>query len=154
MGLEYARQLAARGYDLLLVSNREEELSTAKAAIEGEWPVSVTVRYQDLATADAADNLFEWCTSQSGILPDIVINNAGMFFFEEQSEANFAKGEKMRLLHIETPTRLTLLFSEEMKKHRCGYILNMSSMAAKIPAPGLTFYAATKAYLRRFTTSM
>lgn len=154
MGLEYARQLAARGYDLLLVSNREEELSTAKTAIEGEWPVSVTVRYQDMATADAADNLFEWCTSQSGILPDIVINNAGMFFFKELFTEDLPRVQAMMNLHMTTVTRTCLLFGNAMKQRGSGRLLIMSSMAARIPAPGITVYSATKAYLKSFGRSL
>ena len=49
MGLEFARQLAAKGFNLLLVSNREEELDSAKAQLTAAWPVRVTVRCQDLA---------------------------------------------------------------------------------------------------------
>ncbi len=153
MGLEYARQLAELGCDIVIVSNQADRLPQVAETLHNDYGVDVWQLYKDLATTSAAQEVFDFCT-RNGLQIDILVNNAGMFFFEEQSEANFAKGEKMRLLHIETPTRLTLLFSEEMKKRRCGYILNMSSMAAKIPAPGLTFYAATKAYLRSFTKSM
>ena len=41
MGLEYARQLAAKGYDLLLVSNQEEELNNAKALLTAAWPCTL-----------------------------------------------------------------------------------------------------------------
>ena len=54
MGLEYARQLAERGYDLILVSNRAEELSSAREELLAVHAVSVTTRFQDLGTADAA----------------------------------------------------------------------------------------------------
>ncbi|MBP5758685.1 MAG: SDR family NAD(P)-dependent oxidoreductase [Bacteroidales bacterium] len=153
MGLEYARQLAALGCDVLIVSNQEERLEPVATELHDQFGVRTYFLYKDLASTTAAQEVFDYCR-QNDLEINILVNNAGMFFFEEQSEQNFAKGEKMRLLHIETPTRLTLFFSEEMKKRRCGYILNMSSMAAKIPAPGLTFYAATKAYLRSFTKSM
>ena len=57
-------------------------------------------------------------------------------------------------LHIFTPTRLCVLFGEEMKKRGYGYIINMSSMAAKLPCPGITIYSATKAYLKSFSKSL
>lgn len=57
-------------------------------------------------------------------------------------------------LHILTPTRLCILFGEEMKRRGHGYILNMSSMAAKLPMPGITLYSATKAYLKSFSKSL
>ena len=153
MGLEYARQLAAKGYNLILVSNREDELSAAQAELQASWPVRVTTRYQDLARPDAADELFQWCTRE-GQLPDIVINNAGMFFFKELEKADLERVQAMLNLHITTITRCCLLFGSAMKERGSGYLLIMSSMAARIPAPGITIYSATKAYLKSFGRSL
>ena len=153
MGLEYARQLAGRGYDLILVSNREEELDTAAEALRAQFPVNVTTRFQDLAVPDAADSLFEWCQKEK-VLPDIVINNAGMFFFKELQPEDLERAQAMVNLHIVTVTRMCLLFGNAMKRRGNGYILNVSSMAARIPAPGITIYSATKAYLKSFGKSL
>ena len=60
MGLEFARGLASRGCELVLVSNREEELASASAALSAEFPVKVRTRFQDLAKPLAADELYEW----------------------------------------------------------------------------------------------
>ena len=154
MGLEYARQLAGRGYDLIMVSNCEDELEAAKTSIEKDYQVKVTARFQDLAKADAADLLFEWCTVEQCLLPDIVINNAGMFFFKELKEEDLTRVEAMLNLHITTVTRTCLLFGNAMKKRGNGRLLIMSSMAARIPAPGITVYSATKAYLKSFGKSL
>ena len=154
MGLEYARQLAARGYDLILVSNREDELSAAADSLSRDYPVKITTRFQDLATSDAADILFDWCTAQAGILPDIVINNAGMFFFKELQEEDIPRVQSMIDLHVTTVTRTCLLFGFAMKKRGSGRLLIMSSMTARIPAPGITVYSATKAYLKSFGRSL
>ena len=153
MGLEYARQLAARGYDLILVSNREEELQEAREALMKEFPVAVTTRFQDLAQTDAADSLFEWCTREVGV-PDIVVNNAGMFFFKELTPADMDRVQTMLNLHVTTVTRTCLLFGGAMKQRGSGRLLIMSSMTARIPAPGITVYAATKAYLKSFGRSL
>lgn len=153
MGLEYARQLAGRGYDLVLVSNREEELDTAAEALRAQFPINVTTRFQDLAVPDAADSLFEWCQKEE-ILPDIVINNAGMFFFKELQPEDLKRAQAMVNLHIVTVTRMCMLFGNAMKQRGNGYILNVSSMAARIPAPGITIYSATKAYLKSFGKSL
>ena len=153
MGLEYARQLAGRGYDLILVSNREEELDTAAEALRAQFPVNVTTRFQDLAVPDAADSLFEWCQKEK-VLPNIVINNAGMFFFKELQPEDLERAQAMVNLHIVTVTRMCLLFGNAMKRRGNGYILNVSSMTARIPAPGITIYSATKAYLKSFGKSL
>ena len=153
MGLEYARQLAAKGFDLWLVSNREEELAAAARALQSAFPVRVTAHFQDLAKPDAADRLYGWCVREQGVLPDVLINNAGMFFFKELETEDLERVQAMVDLHVVTVTRACVLFGNAMKQRGSGYILNMSSMAARIPAPGITVYSATKAYLRSFGRS-
>lgn len=153
MGLQYATQLAEAGCDLLIVSNQEEELPKVAASLNEKFGVKVASHYQNLATETAADELFAFCKEQ-GLQVDILINNAGMFFFEELGLENEAKAMTMMRLHILTPTRNCILFGEEMKKRGYGYIVNMSSMAAKLPAPGITIYSATKAYLKSFSKSL
>lgn len=153
MGLEFARQLAAKGHDLLLVSNQQEELAKTAEEISKSYGVNVISRYQDLAKETSAEELFGYCQAEN-LQIDILINNAGMFFFEELSTENEAKALTMMRLHMFTPTRLCVLFGEEMKKRGSGYILNMSSIAAKLPCPGITIYSATKAYLKSFGKSL
>lgn len=153
MGLEYARQLAGKGYDLLLVSNREEELAGAVTGLSEAFPVKVSGHYQDLALPTAADALFAWCQGR-GLVPDVLVNNAGMFFFKELTRADLGRVQAMLNLHVSTVTRLSILFGEAMKQRGSGYILIVSSMAARIPAPGITIYSATKAYLRSFGRSL
>ena len=153
MGLEYARQLAEIGCNLLLVSNQKEELEKVSEGLKQDKAIQVIPHYQDLATETAAEELFTFCQAE-GLQVDILINNAGMFFFEELTTENEAKALTMMRLHIFTPTKLCVLFGEEMKKRGYGYIINMSSMAAKLPCPGITIYSATKAYLKSFGKSL
>lgn len=153
MGLEYARQLASQGCNLLLVSIQNQELADAKTALEKESNISVTTRFQDLASENAAEDLLSFC-KESDLIPDILVCNAGMFFFKELSSDNIAKAEAMINLHVLTNTKLAVLFGEEMKKRGSGRIILMSSMAAKLPTPGISIYSATKAYLRSFGKSL
>ncbi len=159
MGLEFARQLSGKGYDLLLVSNRPEELASAARELAGGAPAeaasrpAVVTHFTDLSEADAADRLHAWCLAE-GIVPDILVNNAGMFFFKEITEEDLPRVQAMLNLHMQTVTRLCVLFGAEMKKRGSGHILNMSSMASRIPAPGITVYSATKAYLKSFGVSL
>ena len=152
MGLEFARELAARDYKLLLVSNRADDLESAAKELTAAG-AGVLTHFADLAAPDAADSLFAWCQAE-GIVPDILINNAGMFFFKEITEEDLPRVQAMLNLHIQTVTRLCILFGGQMKKRGSGYILNVSSMAARIPAPGITVYSATKAYLKSFGVSL
>lgn len=153
IGLEFSRQLAAKGYDLIIVSNSREQLDAVCAPIAEEYGVRVIPRLQNLATGNAAEELMEWCDSQS-VLPDILINNAGMFYFKELSPEMMGKAEVMIGLHVTTPTKMCILFGDRMKQRGSGRILLVASMAARIPAPGIQVYSATKAYLRSFGESL
>ena len=153
IGLEFSRQLAEKGYDLIIVSNSREQLDAVCAPIAEEYGVRVIPRLQNLATGDAAEELMEWCDSQS-VLPDILINNAGMFYFKELSPELMGKAEVMIGLHVTTPTKMCILFGDRMKQRGSGRILLVASMAARIPAPGIQVYSATKAYLRSFGESL
>lgn len=149
MGLEFSRQLAAKGYNLLMISNRAEELSAAAEALRKEFPVRIESRCMDLAAVGAAAKVLEW-TDSTGLEPSVLINNAGMFFMEYLSAENLSKADAMIKLHIETATDLCILFGSRMKAAGRGYILNMSSVTARIPAPGIAIYSASKAYLKSF----
>ncbi|NLZ19606.1 MAG: SDR family NAD(P)-dependent oxidoreductase [Bacteroidales bacterium] len=150
IGLEYSRQLAARGYELVLVSNREQELADAAQTLSAV--AAVRTRCQDLAGERSADGLFAWCQAE-GLHPDVLVNNAGMFFFKELQVEDLDRVQAMINLHVTTVTRLCVLFGQDMKARGGGYILNVSSMASRIPVPGITVYSATKAYLRNFGRS-
>ena len=137
----------------MLVSNQEEELQKAAEELRQGRAIQVIPHYQNLATETAAEELLAYCQSE-GLQIDILINNAGMFFFEELTTENEAKALTMMRLHVLTPSRLCILFGEEMKKRGYGYLINMSSMAATLPCPGITIYSATKAYLKSFGKSL
>ena len=123
MGLEFARGLAARGYDLLLVSNSEDQLESAFAALSTEFPVKVRTLFRDLAQPKAADELFSHCISE-GMLPDVLVNDAGMFFFKELDAGDLDRVQAMLDLHVNTVTRMCLLFGSAMKERGSGFILN------------------------------
>ena len=153
IGLQYSRQLAGKGYALAIVSNRPEELQTAAEALRGEFGVRVDTLYADLSLHGAAEQVVSWCDSL-GIVPDILVNNAGMFFMEYLSPDNLGKVRKMMGLHMEVVTELCILLGARMKEKGSGHILNMSSMTARIPAPSIAIYSATKAYLKSFGRSL
>ena len=153
MGLEYCHQLAAKGHDLIMVSNQQEQLDTLPAQLSQQYGIRAIGRYQNLATDTAAQELYDWCRGEN-MQVEILINNAGMYFFHELTPDYYAKAETLFKLHTITPTRLCLLFGNDMKQRGKGYIINVSSLAAKLPTPGITMYSATKAYLKSFSKSL
>lgn len=149
IGFEYAREFAARGYAIAIVSNREADLASAKEALEGEFATPVHTLFVNLAESGCAQRILEWCDSLD-LQVDVLVNNAGMFFMEYLGAHNLKKAEIMMNLHVNTPTELCILFGSRMKERREGYILSVSSMTAEIPAPGIAVYSASKAYLKSF----
>ncbi|MCR4812841.1 MAG: SDR family NAD(P)-dependent oxidoreductase [Bacteroidales bacterium] len=153
MGWEYCQQLAAKGCNILMVSIQQEQLEKLPKELTERYGVKAWGLYMDLSKDTAAREVWDYCQEQK-IEIDILINNAGMFFFHELDPETQGKAITMLQLHIMTPTRLVMLFGEAMKERRRGYIIHVSSLAAKLPVPGITFYSATKAYLKSFSKSM
>jgi len=170
IGLQYATQLA-RDYhcDLLLVSNQEKELAQVASDLAATYGVKTIARYADLSLNDAAETLHAWCKEQ-GLVIDIVINNAGIFFFNSYCETSMKRIELMLQLHMITVAKMTRLFAEDMihrelteeeaamricgHKRMRGYILNMSSMSAWMAMPGIQTYNASKAFIYNFSKSL
>ena len=170
IGLQYATQLA-RDYhtDLLLVSNQELELRQVAADLSFRYGVHAIPLYADLSLPDAAERLHQYCRD-NGLVVDILINNAGVFFFNPYCETSMKRIDLMLHLHIMTVAKLTRLFGEDMvsreltqeeqvqqicgKSRRKGYILNMSSMSAWMAMPGIQSYNASKAFIYNFSKSL
>jgi short-subunit dehydrogenase len=157
IGLAYGRELARLGYPLLLVSNEEKIIDVA-LEIQAEYRVRVVSLFMDLAQRDSAQKLFDYC-EKNGIKTEVLINNAGIFFFRNITDTESQSIEKIINLHILTPSLLTGLFADEMMREyardkRMGYILNMSSISAWMMMPGIALYSASKSYLRCFSRAM
>ena len=152
IGLEYAREFASKGHTTALVSNREADLEQAKEALEREFGRLVPTLCVDMAIEGSAEKILGWCDSL-GLSVDVLVNNAGMFFMEYLCPGNLDKAKAMMNLHVNAVTELCILFGARMKERGNGYILNMSSMTAGIPAPGIAVYSASKAYIKCFGRS-
>lgn len=153
IGLMYAKELARQGHDLIIVSNQEAELATTKEDVEKEFGVKVVSVYKDLTSPTAAEELHTFCVGNN-LEVDILINNAGVFFFNYLINTPLKRIELMLNLHVLNVTRMTRIFGEDMAKRGRGYILNMSSLSCWTAMPGIQCYNATKSYINNFSLSM
>lgn len=153
IGLEMARLLAARGYTLVLVSNRELELARVAAELREAHAIPVHMIAQDLATADAADALVADLDAR-GLEVDILVNNAGFFFFGQAADADLERARAMLQLHVTTPSLLCTHLGARMRARRRGHILIVSSISAVRPFPGISYYGSSKTYLRSFARAL
>lgn len=154
IGLQYATQLA-RDYhsDLLLVSNQEVELNQVAADLSQQYGVQTIAKFADLSKQDAAEQLFDYCEKE-GLEVDVLINNAGVFFFNPYCDTAMRRIELMLNLHMVTTAKMCRLFGERMRERKHGYILNMSSMSAWMVMPGIQTYNATKAFIYNLSKSL
>ena len=153
IGLEYARQLAAKGYNIIIVSNRDEDNRRVAAEIAEQFGVEALPLYADLSQPDSAQKIYDYCHEQN-LEVEILINNAGMLLFSTLVHTDPARINTLINLHCTTPTHLCRLFGEDMKQRGKGHILIMSSITAWTPYPTISHYAASKTYLRSFAQSL
>lgn len=154
IGLQYATQLARDyRYNLLLVSNQEEQLFDLARLLHENYAVSAIPLYKDLTDPHAAQEIFDYC-KQLQLEVEVLVNNAGFLIFTPFNNVPLGKVNAMLQLHVVTTTNLCHLFGKEMCQRGKGYILNMSSMSAWMAMPGIQLYNATKSYLLNFSKAL
>lgn len=154
IGLCFSRELASNGVNLIMVSNRPEELEECALQIKETFGVGTFPFCVDLALNGAARQLMTFI-EESNLEYQLLINNAGIFDFKEFSSLSPKRIELYCHLHMQTLTELTWLTVNKWRENNVkGYVLNMSSMSCWMPMPGIAMYSATKAYIRVFSRAI
>lgn len=153
IGLATARLLGSLGYMLVMVSERDDRLAGAAEEIRVAHGVSVHDIALDLARPEAAQELFETVTAR-GLEVDVLVNNAGVFFFGEVADADPARANALLQLHVVTPSLLCTHFTRGMRARRRGHVLIVSSISAWRDFPGIGYYGSSKKYLRGFARAL
>ena len=151
-GYEYARIMAQKGYDLLIVSN-EEAIHDKATALRQDFPVKVISLVSDLGRQEAAKELHTYCHDNQ-IEVEVLINNAGVYHDRDFLDDSEAFNMLIMNLHVVTPAMLIYYFTQDMVQRGKGYVLNMCSVTADIAVQRLGSYASTKAFLRNFSRSL
>ena len=150
IGLEFCKDLASRGCNLLMVAIEDELLEKRALEIKDTYNVKTYPLTLDLTDKEAVVRILAFMESR-GIDPYILVNNAGIFSFSPISEHSEKKLDRFIDLHIRVTTQLCREIGDRMAKKGAGRILNMSSMSCWTPMPGIAMYSATKAYIRVFS---
>ncbi|HSS21954.1 MAG TPA: SDR family oxidoreductase [Pyrinomonadaceae bacterium] len=153
IGEEFARKLAARGRNVLLVARSEDKLIT----LCNELGRSNSIRAQyvalDLSQPDAPRHLFEEAEKR-GLTIDMLVNNAGFGSMDEFSKLELARELNMIDLNVRALVELTYRFLLPMIERRQGTIINVASTAGFQPVPFMATYAATKAFVLSFSEAL
>lgn len=152
IGLQMARCCAARGENLIIVSNQPQALLEAAKSIEQTYNVTVYTLSTDLSAADAAQSIYD-SASRFGTV-DTLISNAGVLHFGKALNTTDSYIDFITALHCTTPIKLCRLFAADMVRRGGGKIMIVSSMTAWTPYPTMSLYGSTKAMLKNFAQSL
>lgn len=149
IGATFARTLAARGYDLILIARRAERLQALAAELAGRHHAHSEIIAADLN--DVAD--LELVAKRLGAIPelDLLINNAGFGVKGQFATSDYAGQEGMHLLHVMATLRLTHAVLGGMVARRAGAVINVASVAGFLTSPGAVSYGASKSWINTFT---
>ncbi|MGA0585608.1 SDR family NAD(P)-dependent oxidoreductase [Dyella sp. KRB-257] len=154
IGMAFARALAARGHDLVLVARREDRLRALADELRRTHGSSCEVIAADLADPAAPESLCRELSSR-GLQVDWLINNAGyglpgtLVANPWQAHADFIQ------VMMTAPTELAWRLLPGMRRRGHGRIVNVASLAGFVPGTaGHTLYAASKAYLIKLSQSL
>ena len=153
LGAAYARNLAKKGYRLLLIARNESRLLELASTLRSHHGIMVHHETLDLAQPKASARLYDF-TRQYGEAPDLLINNAGFGMYGPFHTHPPAEIRKMLQLHINTIVETIHLFLPTMIARRSGCIINVSSLAGFFSLPYMAEYAATKAFLISFSEAL
>jgi len=152
IGAELARVFAEHGHDLVLVARREGRLNALADEIAATGRPRPTVLALDLARRDAVSHIAAELSSR-GLEPAVVVNNAGFGLAGRAAALDRNAQLAMIDLNVRVLTELSLAFVESLARHRGG-ILNVASVAAFLPGPGMAVYHASKAYVLSFSEAL
>lgn len=154
LGEEFALQIAPRVGKLVLVARREALLLKLADRLREENPdLRVTTLVADLSAAADCGRLVETLVA-GDLLPDLLINNAGLGDYGEFASAEWGKLSAMLRVNIEALTQLSHALVPQMVRRGGGAIVNVSSLASVIPIPDFAVYAATKSYVTSFSEAL
>ena len=165
MGRIYCQELALKGYNVILVdinaAGLDETVAIVKETVEASKKVAPEHKsalklmpiVQDLSATDAADRIYA-ATEAEGCEVEVLVNNAGVMYCQGIAETSERMLKLIMMVHMNTPLMLCRKYVNGMKERKCGYILNISSLAAWMNWPGIGMYGATKRFVKDYSREL
>jgi short-subunit dehydrogenase len=152
IGLELAKLFAQDGYNLVIAARDIAELDETSALLRS-FGVEVIPIAKDLFDREQAFGLYA-DVKQRGIEIDILVNNAGQGVYGQFDKTDIDRELMIIDLNIASLVILTKCFLTDMIARKSGKILNLASIASKLPGPWQAVYHATKAFVLSFTEAV
>jgi len=154
IGAEFCRQLAARGYSLVLVARRRDRLQQLAQELQDRHAVECRVMPLDMAQPGAARSLVSDLDA-AGIAVEFLVNNAGYGVPGTFIEPDWQVHEDSLNVMLNSVAELTWRLLPGMQARQRGFIVNVASLAGLVPSSARhTLYGATKAFLIKFSESL
>jgi short-subunit dehydrogenase len=153
IGLDLAKQLAAKQFNLLLVARSEGKLTKLRKELISEYNIEVEYFLYDLSEPNSAEDLYQEIKEQKYVVSGL-INNAGFGDYGNFMEMPLKKDEAMIAVNVTTLVGLTKLFGADMVRAGKGRIMNVASLLSFLPFPYYSVYSATKAFVLAFTETV
>ena len=152
IGAEFARQLAAKRWNVVLVARRADRLDELARELEATHGIQTRRIALDLALPDAGPRLF---AATEGLFVELLVNNAGYGVPGALTSQPWPVHRDFLQVLVSLPCELSYLYLPPMQRAKRGAIVNVASLAGHMPgSAGHTMYAASKAYLIRFSQSL
>ncbi|MDR7280070.1 SDR family NAD(P)-dependent oxidoreductase [Catenuloplanes atrovinosus] len=153
IGAAFARLLAARGSDLVLVARRIDRLDSLAAELRTAYRAHVEVIACDLSEDAPGERLLAE-TAARGITVTSVVNNAGAGLWARLADSDPARLRQVVALNATAVMDVSRAFLPAMMRRRAGYLLNVSSLGAYSSTPMQAVYSAAKAFVLSFTEAL
>jgi hypothetical protein len=147
----FARKLAARGHDVILVARRKDRLESLAEQLREEFGVGARAVVADLSNQLDLERLE---VLVRGRPVEFLVNNAGFGTGGKFADVELAKNLGMLRVHCEATVRLCHAAVPGMVAAKRGAIVNVSSVAGIVRVPGSTMYCSTKAFLNAFSETL
>jgi short-subunit dehydrogenase len=153
IGKAIAEVLAARKIDLLLIARSENLLAEVAQCLSGTHKIQSDYLAVDLAQADSAEKIFDWCTLNNYSV-SILINNAGFGLSGKLEKYSLQEHLDLMNVNVITSVKLIYLFLPVLKAQQKSYIMNIASTASYQAVPGMSLYAASKTFMLSFSRGL
>jgi len=153
LGAEFARQLAFKGSNLILVARSKEKLEALSNELKQQFNIKILFIAADLTNNADIENIFKIITDEC-IQINLLINNAGVGTTGSFLSKDFAEYQTQMSLNNQALVNLTYKFLPNMLSKKYGGIINIGSSVSFQPIPYMAIYAATKAFVLSFSEAL
>lgn len=154
IGAEFARQLAAQGFNLVLTARRLDRLQSLAGELQERYQIKTHCIAADLADADAVRDIITELDKQQ-ITIHTLINNAGYGVPGHLTTVEWQQHQQFMQVMVNAVIELCYRLLPQMHLQNDGQIINVASLAGVVPgSPSHTLYAASKSFLIRFSESL